>query len=116
MVFGGLLGLGGGLSFVRSIWIPGVFAMDGWWFLSAGIILVMLLLVVWKISRIMFAGMVVISVALVILGLAMIGVFGSPDVPMAIAGWMALVFAIFSWYQATAIMLVTVYGKKILPL
>ncbi len=115
MVFGGLLGLGGSLSFIKSIWMPGIFPMDGWWFLSAGIILFLLLPSISKISWIMFAGITEIGIALTILGLGMVGVFGSPEVPLGIAGWLALFFAIFCWYVATAQLLYTVYGKKILP-
>ena len=116
MVFGGLLGLGGALSFIRSMWMPGTFPMDGWWFLSAGIILFLLLPSVSKVSWIMFGGITEIGIALTILGLGMIGVFQSPEVPLRIAGWLALFFAIFCWYEATAQLVNTVYGKKILPL
>ena len=115
MIFGGLLGLGGGLSFIRSMWLPGIFAIDGWWFLGAGIILILLLVPIYKVSRIMFGGTVVIGVALTILGLGMMGVFGSSDTPLTIAGWLALSFGIFSWYGATALLTNRVYGKQILP-
>ena len=115
MVFGGLLGLGGALSFIRSIWMPGIFPMDGWWFLSAGIILFLLLPSVGKISRIFFGGITEIGIALTILGLGMMGVFGSTEVPLRIAGWLALFFVIFCWYVATAQLINTVYRKKILP-
>lgn len=115
MVFGGLLGLGGGLSFVKSIWMPGTFAIDGWWFLSAGIILILLLPSVRRVSWIMFGGIADIGIALTILGLGMMGVFGSPEAPLMIAGWLALIFAIFSWHEATALLVNTVYGRQILP-
>jgi succinate-acetate transporter protein len=116
MVFGSLLGLGGALSFIRSIWMPGSFAMDGWWFLSAGVILFLLLPAVKKVSRIMFGGIFEIGVTLTILGLALMGAMGDPVVPLKIAGWLAFVFAIFCWYIATGQMVNTVYGKRILPL
>lgn len=116
MVFGGLLGLGGGMSFVRSIWMPGVYAIDGWWFLSAGIILFLLLPCVRKMSWIMFGGFTEIGITLTILGLGMMGTLGSPEVPLRIAGWLALVFTIFCWYAATAQLTNTIYGKRILPL
>ena len=115
MVFGGLLGLGGGMSFVKSIWMPGVFAIDGWWFLSAGIILILALLSIYKVSRITFGGTAVIGIGLIILGLGMIGVFGASDTPLIVAGWLALLFGIFSWYGATAILMNTVFKKQILP-
>ncbi len=115
MVFGGLLGLGGGLSFVRSLWIPGISPMDGWWFLSAGIILFLLLPSVIKVSWILFGGIAEIGITLTILGLGMIGVFGSPQEPLKIAGWLALFFAIFCWYAATAQLVNTVHGKRIFP-
>jgi hypothetical protein len=115
MVFGGLLGLGGALSFIRSMWMPGIFPIDGWWFLSAGIILFLLLPSVSKISWILFGGITEIGTALTILGLGMMGVFGSPEVPLKIAGWLALFFAIFCWYGATAQLVNTVHSKKVLP-
>lgn len=116
MVFGGLLGLGGAFSFIRSMWMPGIFAMDGWWFLSAGIILFLLLTAVRRVSWIMFGGIAEIGVTLTILGLGMIGAFGAPQEPLRIAGWGALIFSIFCWYEATAQLVNTVYKRKILPL
>jgi len=115
MVFGGLLGLGGGLSFVRTMWMPGVFAIDGWWFFSAGVIIILLLPSVFKVSRIMFGGSIVIGITLMILGLGLMGIFGPSDTPLKVAGWMALFYGVFSWYGATAILTNTVYGKQILP-
>ncbi len=115
MVFGGLLGLGGGLSFIRSMWMPGILAIDGWWFLSAGIILFLLLPSIYKVSWIMFGGIAEIGIALTILGLGMMGVFGSTQVPLTIAGWLALLFAVFCWYVATAQLVNTVHGRRILP-
>ncbi len=115
MVFGGLLGLGGALSFIRSLWMPGIFPMDGWWFLSAGAILFLLLPSVSKVSWIMFGGITEIGITLTILGLGMMGVFGPPEAPLRIAGWLALFFAIFCWYEATAPLVNTVYKKNVLP-
>ena len=116
MVFGGLLGIGGALSFIRSMWIPGILPIDGWWFLSAGIILFLLLPAISKVSWIMFGGITEIGITLTILGLGMMGVFGAPEAPLRIAGWLALLFAIFCWYEATAQLVNTVYKKKVLPL
>ena len=116
MVFGGLLGIGGALSFIRSMWIPGILPIDGWWFLSAGIILFLLLPAISKVSWIMFGGITEIGITLTILGLGMMGVFGSPEAPLTIAGWLALLFAIFCWYEATAQLINTVYKKQVLPL
>ena len=116
MVFGGLLGLGSSLSFIRSLWTPGIMPIDGWWFLSAGIILFLLLPAAWRISRLLFGGLTEIGITLTILGLGMMGTFGSPATPLKIAGWGALIFAIFCWYNATAQMISTVYGRKVLPL
>jgi hypothetical protein len=116
MVFGGLLGLGGASSFIRSWWVPGILPIDGWWFLSAGIILFLLLPAANRVSKLLVAGLAEIAITLTILGLGTIGVFGPPETPLKIAGWGALVFAIFCWYNATAQMVNTVYGKKVLPL
>ena len=116
MVFGGLLGLGSALSFIRSLWTPGILPIDGWWFLSAGIILFLLLPAAWRISRLLFSGLTEIGITLTILGLGMMGVFGPPETPLKIAGWGALIFAIFCWYNATAQMVNTIYGRKVLPL
>ncbi len=111
MVFGGLLGLGGALSFIRAMWMPGIFPIDGWWFLSAGIILFLLLPSVKKVSRILVGGITEIGVTLTILGLGIIGVFGAPEGPLKIAGWLALIFTVFCWYEATAQLVNTVYQR-----
>lgn len=115
MVFGGLLGVGGALSFIKSIWMPGISPMDGWWFLSAAIILFLLLPSVQRASWIMFGGIAEIGTTLTILGLGMIGVFGSPEIPLKVAGWLALLFAIFCWYEATAQLVNAAYKRQILP-
>lgn len=113
MVFGGLLGLGGALSFIRTMWSPGISALDGWWFVSAGLILFLLLPAVKKISWILFCGLAEIGVTLTILGIGMMGATASL---LNVAGWGALVFALFCWYMATAQLINTVYQKRILPL
>lgn len=115
MVFGGVLGLGGALSFIRGLWLPGIASIDGWWFLSAGIILFLLLSVVRKYSWILFGGITLIGVALTILGIGMIGVVASPGPLLNLAGWLALAFAVFCWYTATAQIISIVYGRRILP-
>lgn len=51
MVFGGLLGLGGALSFIRSMFVPGASPIDGWWFSSTGIVLFLLLPAVRKLPE-----------------------------------------------------------------
>ncbi|MFH0942311.1 MAG: hypothetical protein V1823_04760 [Chloroflexota bacterium] len=116
MVFGGLLGLGGAFSFIRTVWRPGIYALDGWWFVSAGLILFLLLPAVKKISWILFAGLAEIGITLTVLGLGMMGVTESPAMLLKTAGWGALVFALFCWYMATAQLINTVYQKRILPL
>ena len=116
MVFGGLLGVGAALSFIRSLWTPGIQPIDGWWFLSAGIILFLLLPAAWRISRLLFGGLAEIGITLTILGLGMMGVFGAPETPLKFAGWGALIFAIFCWYNAAAQMINTIYRRKVLPL
>jgi succinate-acetate transporter protein len=113
MVFGGLLGLGGAFSFIRTMWSPGIAAMDGWWFLSAAVILFLLLPAVKKASRIMLGGLAEIGLTLAALG---IGMMGANPFLLNLAGWGALVFALFCWYAATAQLLNTVYQKPILPL
>lgn len=73
----------------------------GWWFLSAGIILFLLLPSIRKVSWIMFGGFAEIGITLTILGLGMMGALGSPQVPLKIAGWLARFFAPFvgMWLQ-----------------
>jgi succinate-acetate transporter protein len=70
----------------------------------------------WRISRLLFGGLAEIGITLTILGLGMMGVFGPPETPLKIAGWGALIFAIFCWYNATGQMVNTIYGRKVLPL
>jgi succinate-acetate transporter protein len=114
-VFGGLLGLGGALSFIRQFWIPGISAMDGWFLLSAAIIFFLLLPAVKKTSLLLFAGIMEEGIGLTILSLSMMGATRSPELLIKVAGWMALVFALFCWYEATAQIVNTVYKRRILP-
>ena len=90
--------------------------IDGWWFFSAGIIIFLLLPAAWHFSRLLFGGLTEIGITLTVLGLGMIGVWGAPSTPLTIAGWGALIFAVFYWYNASAQMINTVCGRKVLPL
>ncbi|NLI74262.1 MAG: hypothetical protein GX369_05785 [Euryarchaeota archaeon] len=116
MVFGGLLGLGAGLSFMRSLLIPGQSVMDGYWFAGTSIIFFLLVLPMLKLSRIMAAGLVVIGVALFLLGLSLADVFGDATLALIVAGYLALIFSAICYYSAAAQLINSYYERKILPM
>jgi succinate-acetate transporter protein len=68
-----------------------------------------------KTSLLLFAGIMEEGIGLTILSLSMMGATRSPELLIKVAGWMALVFALFCWYEATAQIVNTVYKRRILP-
>lgn len=115
MVFGGLLGLGAGLSFMRSLLIPGQSVMDGYWFAGTSVVFFLLIPPMLRLSRLMSVGLAIIGTALFLLGLSLAGVF-STALPLTVAGYLALVFSIICYYSAAAQLTNSSYGRKMLPL
>ncbi|HOK27994.1 MAG TPA: hypothetical protein PLI21_03105 [Methanomassiliicoccaceae archaeon] len=116
MVFGGLLGIGAGLSFVRGLLIPGESVMDGYWFTGTSIVFFLLLPSMLRLSRLMSVGLAIIGTGLMLLGLSLAGVFGATAVPLTIAGYLALAFSIICYYSAAAQLTNSFYGREMLPL
>jgi succinate-acetate transporter protein len=115
LVFGGLLGLGGGLSFVRGLFLPGPSAMDGYWFLGTSFVFFLLIPSMWRISRLVALSLVDIGLALFILGLSLAGFLGTDQLPLIVAGWLALLFSLSCYYVALAQITNAIYGRKVLP-
>ncbi|MBI0583900.1 MAG: hypothetical protein ISF22_06695 [Methanomassiliicoccus sp.] len=115
IVFGGLLGLGAGLSFIRALFLPGPSVMDGYWFLGTSIIFFLLIPAMLKVSKLVAVMLLDIGVALFILGLSLANFLGTGQLPMTIAGWLALFFSISCFYVAMAQMTNAVYGRRIMP-
>lgn len=116
MVFGGLLGIGAGLSFVRGLILPGESVMDGYWFAGTSIVFFLLIPSMLRVSRLMSLGLVIIGTGLLVLGLSLAGVFGDATLPLTIAGYLALAFSLICYYTAAAQMTNSSYGRKVLPL
>lgn len=116
MVFGGLLGIGAGLSFVRGLIVPGESTMDGYWFAGTSIVFFMLLPSMLRLSRLMSVGLAIIGTALLLLGLGLAGVFGTATLPLTVAGYLALAFSIICYYSAAAQLTNSAYERKVLPL
>ncbi len=115
IVFGGLLGLGAGLSFIRGIIVPGESVMDGYWFAGTSIVFFMLIPSMLRLSRLMSAGLAIIGTGLLLLGLSLAGVFGTATVPLIVAGFLALAFSLICYYSAAAQLTNSAYRRKILP-
>jgi len=116
MVFGGLLGLGAGLSFLRSLILPGQSVMDGYWFAGTGVVFFLLIPSMLRLTKLMSVGLAIIGTALLLLGLGLAGAFGTSPLPLTIAGYLALAFSLLCYYAAAAQMTNAVYGRKVLPL
>ena len=115
MVFGGLLGFGAGFSFIRVLFLSGPSVMDGYWFLGTSVIFFLFIPAMLRVSRLMSVMFVDIGVALFILGLSLADLFGTDQLPLTIAGWLALIFSISCFYVATAQVTNVLYGKRIMP-
>ncbi len=115
IVFGGLLGLGAGLSFIRGITVPGESVMDGYWFAGTSIVFFMLIPSMLRLSRLMSAGLAIMGMGLLLLGLSLAGVFGTATTPLTAAGFLALAFSLICYYSAAAQLTNSAYRRKILP-
>ena len=116
MVFGGLLGIGAGLSFVRGMIVPGESVMDGYWFAGTSIVFFLLVPSMLRASRLMSLGLVIIGTGLLLLGLSLAGVFGDATLPSTVAGYLALAFSLICYYSAAAQLTNSSYGRKMLPM
>lgn len=116
MVFGGLLGLGAGLSFIRGLIVPGQSVMDGYWFAGTSVVFFLLVPSMLRISKLVTAGLVIIGAALMLLGLSLAGAFGNEAAPLTVAGYLALAFSLICYYAAAAQMTNAAYGRRVLPL
>jgi succinate-acetate transporter protein len=115
MVFGGILGLGVGFSFMRTLWqAPLPMTLDGYFLFVGAIILLLLVAVAIKVSKLMAGFLVEISVALFCISLASIGVI-SEGIGFLVGGWLAFFFSMFCIYTAIANMLMFVDKKPVLP-
>jgi succinate-acetate transporter protein len=115
MVFGGILGLGTGFSFMRTLWQPFVpMTLDGYFLLMGAVILLVLVSVSIKFSKLMAIFMVEISIALFAISFASIGFISEP-LGFMIGGWLALFFSMFAIYAALANILMFVNKKPVLP-
>jgi succinate-acetate transporter protein len=116
MVFGGLLGLGAGLAFVRPIFLPGPPTMDGYWFLGTSIVILMLIPSAVKKSKLFAFGLIDAGIAVLLLGLTLIGSLGQQGWSIEVVGYLALLFCVICFYSATARITNETYGRSILPL
>ncbi len=116
MVFGALVGLSASLSFIITLWIPGLSPLNGWWLLGTGIIFFLLFPAILKVSKSMSIMFAEEGIAIVVIGLGIIGVFGPPNIALSVGGWLSLFFGFYCWYAATAQLVNTMYKKPILPL
>jgi succinate-acetate transporter protein len=116
MVFGGILGLGTAFSFMRTLWqAPAAMTLDGYFLLGGAIILLLLVPAAFKHSKLMAGFMTEISVALLCISLASIGIIPT-HLGFLIGGWLALFFSMFALYSATAAILGIVYKRPVLPM
>jgi succinate-acetate transporter protein len=115
MVFGGILGLGVGFSFMRTLWQPPqAMILDGYFLLMGAVILLSMVAVAIKFSKLMAIFMAEISIALFCISLASIGVISEP-LGFMVGGWLAFFFSIFAVYAALANILMFVNKKPVLP-
>lgn len=115
LVFGGLLGLGAGLSFIRGLFLPGPSVMDGYWFLGTSFIFFLLIPAMLRVSKLVSLMLVDIGVALIIIGMSLADLLGTGQLPLTVAGWLALIFSVSCFYVAAAQMTNAAYGKRIMP-
>ena len=120
LVSGTLLAWGAGMGFNASrllpveIWEKGL-QMCGYVWLGIGISMWMTLVVAAKVSWGMFISQFILGASSLLLAWGLISRIGFGDGIVNIAGWVILVYAIYSFYTATAMLANSVYGRKVLP-
>ncbi|OKY78476.1 MAG: hypothetical protein BTN85_0967 [Candidatus Methanohalarchaeum thermophilum] len=114
MVFGPLLGLGGGMSFTMLYWMNIPVTISGYIFIVASAILLLFVPSIKKLPvKTMFYAQIDVAIGALLLGLSMAGLL--PMVYEKIGGWLLLIFGLYCLYAATAMMTNEVYEKKLLP-
>ena len=116
MVFGGLLGIGAGLAFLRPVFLPGPLTMDGYWFLGTSFVIILLVPSALKKSRLFAIGLADAGMAVLLLGLTLSGFLDQQNWSIEVVGYLALVFCVICFYSATARITNETYGRTILPL
>lgn len=101
------------LAAAGTIVIPnGAFVAMGYWFLAMAAI-------TWAIAAAAFAESGMMGVVAIILATATsflaVGNLIGNGVLLGIGGWAFLLAAVFAWYTATALMVDTAYGRRVLP-
>jgi len=119
LVSGTLLAWGGGMGFEASrlpveLWEKGL-QMCGYIWLGIGITMWLLLIVAAKVSWGLFISQFILGAAALLLAWGLISRIGFGDGVVNIAGWILLVYAIYSFYTATAFLTNNIYGRKVLP-
>lgn len=115
MVFGGLLGLGAGLSFLSTSFLAGPPTMSGYWLVGTSFIFYLLLPTARKVLPILIPMFLDIAVALLLLGLSLAGFLGDEQWPYTVAGVLALIFSLACYYLAMAQITNSAYGRKVMP-
>ena len=116
MVFGGLLGFGAGVAFLRPVFLPGPLTMDGYWFLGTSFVILLLVPSAVKKSRLFAFGLCDAGIAVLLLGLTLSGFLGQEGWSIEVVGYLALIFCAICFYSATARITNETYGRSILPL
>jgi succinate-acetate transporter protein len=122
LVSGTLLALGTGWAFEvtranipADLWEIG-HQLTGFVWLAISIIMLLLSIVAIKVSWGLFFSQILIGVAGLLLAIGLMQRIGFGDGIVNIAGWLMLVYGIYSLYAGTAFMVNEVYGRKILPM
>jgi len=116
MVFGGLLGFGAGLAFLRPVFLPGPPTMDGYWFMGTSFVIILLIPSALKKSKLFAFGLADAGIAVLLLALTLTGSLGQEGWSIEVVGYLALVFSVICFYSATARITNETYGRSILPL
>ncbi len=115
IVFGGLLGLGGGMSAWMSSGMNVPPTISGYVFIVAAIVLLAYLPAMRTMpGKSMFWMQLLLGIAVIQLGAGMAGLV--PPVFSTIGGWLLLVFGAYCLYAGTAIITNMAHKKPIMPL
>ena len=89
--------------------------MCGWIWLGIGVTQLLLLGVAAKASWGMFGSQIILGVGALMLALGLVQRVGFGEGIVNIAGYIFLVYAVYSFYTATAFVTNAVYARKVMP-
>ena len=118
LLLGAILGFGGAtqmglMSWAQTQGLPIDPRINGYMWMAAGVILLIMAIISLRMSWFFFLGVLVLAVSVFLIGVPMVGMAATWGV---IGGWLIGIFSLWALYIGTAILVNTLARKPVLPI